>query len=173
MTTKVKNITSRRIIIHTDGSCIGNPGPGGYAAIMQLKEGDRLMETKQVVGHAQETTNNRMEMTAAIRALEAVESGKPVTIRSDSQILVKGITEWITGWKAKSWRSSNGKRVLNVDLWMRLDELNMTRNVTWEWVKAHSNNPLNERADRLARAQADKAYATRNVVSSLASTELV
>lgn len=157
---------NRHIIIHTDGSCLGNPGPGGYAAIMHLMDGDTLIRTKRIVGHEQDTTNNRMEMLAAIMALEAVTSDKPVTLRSDSQLLIKGITEWIEGWKARSWKGSNGRPVQNVDLWKRLDELNSTRNVTWEWVRGHNNDPLNELADNLANAQAHKAEAARRAASS-------
>ena len=153
-----------RIVIHTDGSCIGNPGPGGFAAIMRRIEGERLIKEKLIVGHERETTNNRMEMMAAITALDAVKTDEPVLIRSDSKYLIDGVTRWLAGWKANSWRLSDGKPVKNVDLWQRFDEQVSSRKVTFEWVRGHSADLLNERADRLANAQARKAEAVVNLV---------
>ena len=133
--------------IYTDGACSGNPGPGGWGAILRHKRGER-----ELSGGEPETTNNRMEMMAAIQALEALK--RPVTVRvhTDSVYLKQGITEWIHRWKANGWKTANKSPVKNVDLWRRLDAALAPHDVTWHWVKGHSGHPENERADALARA---------------------
>lgn len=136
-----------------DGACIGNPGPGGWGAIIRSHQTDRL---KRVSGPADgQTTNNRMELTAAIEALDAVRPGATVTMIGDSQYVVLGITRWVPGWKAKGWRRSNGQAVVNVDLWEDLERA-IARHVavTWEWTRGHAGHPLNEEADRLAERAA-------------------
>ena len=135
------------LIIHTDGACSGNPGPGGWGAI--LRSGDSV---KELSGGEPSTTNNRMEMLAAIRALEAVKpsySGS-ITLHTDSTYLLKGITEWLPGWKRRGWKTAARKPVKNADLWQELDVLNAARDITWCWVKGHAGDPGNERADQLA-----------------------
>ena len=135
------------LIIHTDGACSGNPGPGGWGAI--LRSGDKV---KELSGGEPSTTNNRMEMLAAIRALEAVKPGYSgsITLHTDSTYLLKGITEWLPGWKRRGWKTAAKKPVKNADLWQELDALNAARDVDWRWVKGHAGDPGNERADELA-----------------------
>jgi ribonuclease HI len=133
------------VTIYTDGACKGNPGAGGWGAI--LKYGDA---EKELWGGEPETTNNRMELMAAIAALECLKRGSDVVLYTDSQYLRQGITEWIFGWKKKNWRSSTGKPVKNVELWQRLDKAAEPHKIEWRWVKGHSGDPGNERADQLA-----------------------
>ena len=133
------------VTIYTDGACKGNPGAGGWGAI--LKYGDA---EKELWGGEPETTNNRMELMAAIAALECLKRGSNVVLYTDSQYLRQGITEWIFGWKKKNWRSSTGKPVKNVELWQRLDKATEPHKIEWRWVKGHSGDPGNERADQLA-----------------------
>lgn len=135
------------VAIFTDGACSGNPGPGGWGAL--LKHGRHVRELK---GGAAETTNNRMEMTAAIEALEALKRPCAVDLYTDSAYLRHGITEWIARWKKNGWRTAQNKPVLNVDLWQRLDAARARHTVRWHWVKGHAGHPENERADALARA---------------------
>jgi len=132
--------------IYTDGACSGNPGPGGWGAVLRFKG-----EVRDISGGAPETTNNRMELTAAIEALAALK--RPVTARlhTDSTYLRDGITKWIHAWRAKGWRTADRKPVKNQDLWERLDAELAAHRVEWRWVKAHAGNPGNERADALAR----------------------
>ncbi len=135
------------LVIYTDGACSGNPGPGGWGAVMY--HGKRK---KEIFGGETETTNNRMEMTAAIKAIEAIKpnfSG-PIVLFTDSTYVLKGITEWIHGWKKRGWKKSDKKPVINKDLWQQLDALNSARDIRWEWVKGHSGDIGNERADELA-----------------------
>ena len=132
--------------IYTDGACSGNPGPGGWGAI--LIRGDRQ---KTLKGGARETTNNRMELTAAIRALEALNRPCTVDLHTDSVYVRDGITRWIRGWKKNGWKTAAKKPVKNVDLWQELEAALERHNVTWHWVKGHAGHPLNERADELAR----------------------
>jgi ribonuclease HI len=141
-------------IIFTDGACLGNPGPGGYAAVVTIAGQEQV-----IVGRDRSTTNNKMEMTEAIKALEAVPQDLPIVIHSDSQYVIKGATEWLRGWKAKGWRKADGKPVLNQDLWMRMDALIASRAITWKWVKGHAGHPENERVDRLANWEAVRAAA--------------
>jgi ribonuclease HI len=143
---------SNEAIIFTDGACLGNPGPGGYAAVVTIAG-----EVQIIVGRDRATTNNKMEMTAAIKALEAVPQGLPIILHSDSQYVIKGATEWLRGWKAKGWRKADGKPVLNQDLWMQMDQLISSRNIRWQWVKGHAGHEQNERVDGLANTEAQMA----------------
>lgn len=133
------------VTIYTDGACKGNPGPGGWGAILKYGESE-----KEMWGGDKVTTNNRMEMMAAIEALEVLKRPSKVRLFTDSEYLRKGITEWITGWKKRQWKNSAGKPVKNVDLWKRLDESTLPHDIEWRWVKGHSGDPGNERADQLA-----------------------
>ena len=139
------------VIIHTDGACSGNPGPGGWGAI--LKFGDVEKEMKGGEAH---TTNNRMELMAAISALEALKKPCRVDLHTDSQYLRNGIMTWIKSWKKNGWRTADKKPVKNVELWQRLDAAAKPHRVHWAWVKGHSGHPENERADALARGEIAK-----------------
>jgi len=135
------------IIIYTDGACSGNPGPGGWGAILMWGT-----HRKELSGGEAETTNNRMELTAAIVALDAIKgSGRRVELHSDSNYMREGITKWIHGWKRNGWRTADRKPVKNAELWQRLDALRQRHEVDWHWVKGHAGHPENERADELAR----------------------
>ena len=138
-------------IIFTDGACLGNPGPGGYAAVVTIAGEEQVL-----VGGDKTTTNNKMEMMAAIKALEAVPHGFPIVLHSDSQYVIKGATQWLKGWKARGWRKADGKPVLNQDLWMQIDALMLGRKIAWKWVKGHAGHPGNERVDGLANSEAVK-----------------
>lgn len=131
--------------IWTDGACKGNPGVGGWGVL--LRRGDA---EKELFGGALQTTNNRMEMTAVIEALQALKRPCRVTIHTDSTYVQKGMTEWLAGWKARGWRKADRQPVLNADLWQRLDELVTGHQVDWRWVRGHDGDPGNERADELA-----------------------
>ena len=135
------------IEIYTDGACSGNPGPGGWGASLRHNG-----KTKDISGGEAQTTNNRMEMTAAIRALEALKASYsgPVVLHTDSTYVLKGITEWLPGWKRRGWKTAAKKPVKNADLWQQLDALSSAREVEWRWVKGHAGNEGNERADALA-----------------------
>jgi ribonuclease HI len=134
------------VVIYTDGACSGNPGPGGWAAI--LTWGDRC---KEISGGEALTTNNRMELMAAISALEALKRASEVEIHTDSAYLKDGITRWIHGWKKNGWRTADKKPVKNADLWQQLDEARQHHEIEWHWLKGHAGHPENERADELAR----------------------
>ena len=134
-----------QVIIHTDGACKGNPGPGGWGAIIQF--GDK---TKEMSGGEPLTTNNRMELTAAIMALEALTRPCKIDLHTDSKYVMDGITGWIHGWKARGWKTADKKPVKNDDLWKRLDVARARHEVKWHWVKGHAGHALNERADQLA-----------------------
>ena len=134
------------VVVHTDGACSGNPGPGGWGAILAF--GDHQKELK---GGEHHTTNNRMELMAAIAALEALTRPCLVDIHTDSQYLRDGIMKWINNWKRKSWRTAENKPVKNVDLWQRLEAALERHQVRWHWVRGHAGDALNERADQLAR----------------------
>jgi len=140
------------LFAYTDGACSGNPGPGGWGALMIAREGDTVLKKRELNGGEPETTNNRMELLAAINALEALERPSTITIVTDSAYVKNGVTTWIHGWKRNGWRTSNKKPVKNTELWQRLDEARKRHEVTWEWVKGHAGHPENERADELARA---------------------
>ena len=135
------------VIIHTDGACSGNPGPGGWGAILQSGG-----KTKELKGGEAHTTNNRMELMAAISALEALTKPCRVDLYTDSQYVRNGISAWIHGWKKNGWRTADKKPVKNVDLWQQLDAALARHEITWHWVKGHAGHDLNERADELARA---------------------
>ncbi|PHR09155.1 MAG: ribonuclease HI [Sulfitobacter sp.] len=139
------------LIVYTDGACSGNPGPGGWGALLLAKEGVRTLKERTLSGGAADTTNNRMELMAAISALEALERPSTLTVVTDSNYVKGGVTGWIFGWKKNGWKTSARKPVKNVDLWKRLDEAQARHQVTWEWVKGHAGHPENERADELAR----------------------
>ena len=134
------------IDIFTDGACSGNPGPGGWGAILRWRGTER-----ELWGGAPDTTNNRMEMTAAIRAIEAVKRPVKIRLHTDSTYVKDGITKWITNWKKKGWKTANRKPVKNVDLWQLLDQAVARHDVEWHWIKGHAGHPENERADELAR----------------------
>jgi ribonuclease HI len=135
-----------KVVIHTDGACSGNPGPGGWGAV--LESGTNRKELK---GGEALTTNNRMELTAAIRALEALKTPSEVDLYTDSHYLRGGITSWIKGWKKNGWRTADSKPVRNIELWQRLEEAVGSHQVRWHWVKGHHGHDANERADELAR----------------------
>ena len=135
-----------KVLIYTDGACRGNPGPGGWGAILIAANGTE----KQLCGGERATTNNRMELMAAIQALEALKKPCKVELHTDSQYVMKGITEWVRGWKLRGWKTAAKEPVKNEDLWRRLDEARARHDVDWRWVKGHAGHELNERADELA-----------------------
>ena len=141
------------LFAYTDGACSGNPGPGGWGVVLEARDGATLVKSRELSGGAPETTNNRMEMMAAIVVLETLERPSTLTVVTDSTYLKNGITGWIHGWKANGWRTSSRKPVKNTDLWQRLDAAETRHRVTWEWVKGHAGHEQNERADELARAE--------------------
>ena len=140
------------IVAYTDGACSGNPGPGGWGALLCAWRGGRLERERSISGGEAETTNNRMELTAAIRALERISRPCSVTVVTDSVYVRDGITKWIDRWKRNGWRTSNRKPVRNAELWRELDAAQSRHDVRWEWIKGHAGHPQNERADALARA---------------------
>jgi ribonuclease HI len=139
------------LFAYTDGACSGNPGPGGWGVLLRAVEGDTILKERTLNGGAPETTNNQMELLAAISALEALEKPSKITVVTDSAYVKNGLTGWIFGWKRNGWKTSNKKPVKNVELWQRLDLAASRHQVTWEWVKGHAGHPENERADELAR----------------------
>ncbi|WP_172300184.1 ribonuclease HI [Pseudoruegeria sp. HB172150] len=140
------------LFAYTDGACSGNPGPGGWGVLLLAKDGDTVLKERELKGGEAETTNNRMELMAAIRALEALGRPSEITVVTDSAYVKNGVTGWIHGWKRNGWKTSGGKPVKNVELWQRLDEAQARHRVTWEWIKGHAGHPENEKADELARA---------------------
>ncbi len=138
---------TKQVVIFTDGACSGNPGPGGWGAVMIYGE-----HRKELEGGEQHTTNNRMELLGAIRALEALKRHTVVELHTDSSYLKNGITQWIHGWKRNGWKTADKKPVKNAELWQQLDELRSKHTVDWHWVKGHAGHPENERADELARS---------------------
>jgi ribonuclease HI len=143
-----------RVEMFPDGACLGNPGPGGWGVVLRWRQRERTLS-----GGAAATTNNRMELMAAIEGLAALKRGMSVRVHTDSTYVRDGITRWIVNWKRNGWRTAARKPVKNVDLWQRLDELIAVHSVDWHWVRGHSGHPENERADRLAR---DAAAAMRD-----------
>lgn len=135
-----------QVVIYSDGACSGNPGPGGWGAVMIAGQ-----HVKEICGGEPATTNNRMELMAAIQALEALKKPCKVELHTDSTYVMKGISEWILGWKKRGWKTADGKPVKNDDLWRRLDAARARHDVSWNWVKGHAGHELNERADALAR----------------------
>ncbi len=142
---------TRKIEIYTDGACRGNPGPGGWGALLIAGR-----HRKTLHGGEPETTNNRMELTAAIEALNALKRPSRVALHTDSRYVMHGITEWMHNWKKRGWKTANRKPVKNKDLWMALDDAIARHDVTWKWVKGHDGDPGNEEADRLANLGIDE-----------------
>ena len=140
------------LFAYTDGACSGNPGPGGWGVLLQARTGDTVVKERELKGGEADTTNNRMELEAAIAALEALERPSRVTVVTDSAYVKGGITAWLHSWKRNGWKTATKKPVKNEDLWRRLDAAAARHDVTWEWVKGHAGHPENERADELARA---------------------
>lgn len=148
------NASLPHVVIHTDGACSGNPGPGGWGAILTFGERE-----KQLQGGEARTTNNRMELMAAIAALEALKRPCRVDLHTDSQYLRNGIMSWIGKWKTNGWRTADRKPVKNVDLWQRLEQALAPHQVRWHWVRGHAGHGMNERADALAREAIDQLRA--------------
>ncbi len=142
---------TERVIIFTDGACRGNPGPGGWGVLLQFNGTE-----KQLYGAERETTNNRMELTAAIMALEALKRTCKVSLTTDSQYVRNGITAWLPDWKQRGWKTANKKPVKNVDLWQRLDAAAARHDIDWHWVKGHSGHAENDRVDELANLAIDE-----------------
>jgi ribonuclease HI len=140
------------LFAYTDGACSGNPGPGGWGVLMRAMNAGTVLRERELKGGEAETTNNRMELLAAISALEALRRPSAITIVTDSAYVKNGVTTWIHGWKRNGWRTADRKPVKNVDLWQRLDDAQRRHRVVWEWIKGHAGHPENERADELARA---------------------
>jgi ribonuclease HI len=137
--------TAEVVRIYSDGACKGNPGPGGWGALLKMGERE-----KELFGGEPQTTNNRMELTAVIRALDALGGPCQVEVYTDSQYVQKGISEWLAAWKRRGWRTADKKPVKNVDLWKELDRVAAAHRISWHWVKGHAGHPENERADALA-----------------------
>lgn len=145
------------VVIHTDGACRGNPGPGGWGALMEFKG-----KTREIKGAETHTTNNRMEILAAAQALAALTRPCQVRLITDSTYVKQGITQWMDAWKRNGWKTASKKPVKNQDLWQRLDEAMQPHDVTWQWVKGHSGDPGNERADQLANEAIDEMLGEQN-----------
>lgn len=156
---------TKKIEIFTDGSCLGNPGPGGYAAILKYKQTEKILSNGYY-----KTTNNRMELLAAIVALEQLKEACEVQLYSDSQYLRNGITNWIHGWKKNGWKTANKQPVKNVDLWQRLDELVKSHHIEWIWVKGHAGHIENERCDIIAKTQAESP-SLHDTIFEISSTD--
>jgi ribonuclease HI len=139
------------LFAYTDGACSGNPGPGGWGAMLIASENGKVLKSREFSGGEADTTNNRMELMAAIAALEALDRAAALTLVTDSVYVRDGVTRWIHAWKRNGWKTSNRKPVKNVDLWQRLDAAAASHDVEWRWVKGHAGHPENERADELAR----------------------
>ncbi len=144
-------MTSDKVKIYTDGGCRGNPGPGGWGALMRFGDHE-----KEIYGYEDETTNNRMELMAAIRSLEILSRECSVVLTTDSQYVRQGITDWMDGWKKRGWKTAAKKPVKNKDLWQRLDKAVQQHDIDWQWVKGHSGHEGNERADDLANRAMDE-----------------
>jgi ribonuclease HI len=142
---------SESVVIYTDGACRGNPGPGGWGAVLLYHE-----NTREIYGGEQQTTNNRMELMAAIMALESLKKSCKVHLNTDSKYVLKGITEWMDNWKARGWKTASKKPVKNEDLWRKLDAAIERHDIKWQWVKGHSGNAGNDLADRLANQGIDE-----------------
>lgn len=149
---------SGKVEAFTDGACRGNPGPGGWGVVLRYGETE-----KELYGAERETTNNRMELMAAIQALEALRRPVEIHITTDSQYVRKGITEWLANWKRNGWRTAAKKPVKNQDLWQRLDAATRTHDVHWHWVRGHSGHPENERADALANRAIDELLCNSSI----------
>ncbi len=141
-----------QLFAYTDGACSGNPGPGGWGVLMIAREGGDVVKERELHGGEGLTTNNRMELMAAISALEALSRPTEIIIVTDSAYVKNGVTEWIHAWKRKNWRTAGGAPVKNIELWQRLEAAQARHQVTWRWIKGHAGHAENERADALARA---------------------
>ncbi len=139
------------LFAYTDGACSGNPGPGGWGVLLIAHDGEKVIKERDLFGGESETTNNRMELLAAINALEALQKPSTLTVVTDSSYVKNGVTTWIHGWKRNGWRTASKKPVKNADLWQRLESAAARHQVTWEWIRGHAGHPENERADELAR----------------------
>jgi ribonuclease HI len=139
------------LVAYTDGACSGNPGPGGWGVVLIARDGERVLKTRELKGGEAQTTNNRMELMAAIAALETLARPAALTVVTDSAYLRDGVTRWIHGWKGNGWRTAAKQPVKNEDLWRRLDAAAAPHTVAWAWIKGHAGHPENERADALAR----------------------
>ena len=146
MTDRPENL----VTIFTDGSCLSNPGPGGWAAVLCWRDNE-----KEIVGHEADTTNNRMELKAAIMGLNAVTRAMPIALHTDSRYVMNGVQDWMPRWKANGWKTASKKPVANQDLWEQLDQAVKRHDITWHWVKGHAGNEFNERCDQLARGAAE------------------
>ncbi len=142
---------THELIAYTDGACSGNPGPGGWGALLVARENGMILKEKEIYGGEADTTNNRMELMAAISALDAMKKPSTITVITDSAYVKDGITKWITGWKRNGWKNSQKKPVKNEDLWKLLETAAARHDVTWQWIKGHAGHAGNERADELAR----------------------
>ena len=142
---------NKKVDIYTDGACSGNPGPGGWGVLIEIDN-----ENIELSGGDRETTNNRMELMAAIKALEEIDKDYEITLYTDSNYVKDGITSWISNWKKNNWKTASKKDVKNKELWMRLDEAIKDKNISWVWVKGHAGNAGNEQADYLARSAVEK-----------------
>jgi ribonuclease HI len=140
------------LFAYTDGACSGNPGPGGWGVLLVAREGDEILRERELQGGEPATTNNRMELLAAIHALESLTRPSTITVVTDSAYVKNGVTAWIEGWKRNGWKTADRKPVKNEDLWQRLDAARLRHRVTWSWIKGHAGHAENERADALARA---------------------
>ena len=140
------------LFAYTDGACSGNPGPGGWGVLLIARDGETVLKERELQGGEPDTTNNRMELMAAIAALESLSRASAITVVTDSAYVKNGVTAWIEGWKRNGWRTAAKKPVKNADLWQRLDEARARHAVTWRWIKGHAGHAENERADALARS---------------------
>ena len=139
------------LFAYTDGACSGNPGPGGWGVLLVAKNQGRVLKERELFGGQEDTTNNQMELLAAISALEALDRPSKIKIITDSSYVKNGVTQWLENWKNNKWKTASKKPVKNAELWRRLDEARSSHEVIWEWVKGHAGHPENERADELAR----------------------
>ena len=147
----LSNTLLKKIELYTDGACRGNPGPGGWAAILRYSDKEKIL-----YGAEPDTTNNRMELTAVIQGLSALKYKCDVVVTTDSQYVANGITKWVDGWRRKNWRTASNKPVKNIDLWQALDTQVQRHQVVWEWVKGHAGHPENELADQYANLAIDE-----------------
>ena len=143
------DMSAPSVTLHTDGACLGNPGPGGWAAILQWGEHESVLS-----GGLADTTNNQMELMAVIMGLEALKRPVSITVVSDSRYVLNGIQNWIAGWKRNGWKNAKKQPVANQELWRRLDAVTQSHQIEWQWIKGHAGHPLNERCDELASAEA-------------------
>ena len=144
-----------KLYAYTDGACSGNPGPGGWGVLMFAKDGETVLKSRDLSGGAADTTNNQMELMAVIKGLQALSKDCEVAIYTDSKYVLDGFTKWLDGWKARGWKKSDKKPVLNKELWVDLDKAALNHELSWTWVKGHSGHDENERVDDQARLEAE------------------